>query len=1036
MSNVIQTTNVYDVSKSRFISPLELRDLIYQVISENQELLRGPRGFNGIDGPAGTPGQDGVDVTNVVNGYITVVIYKLSEERPTTPTFTHIDVNEAGATVAVSGGWSNSVYTTVPDDIAQWASDGTFRYDNHTGQWSLLRWQLPYLLEGSVSKLVTQIGDVIVENEYEIIANALTELGYEITSENVRVWIEDEVYAQYGDSIAFVTNKLEAYASENLAYAADVETLSATVNGITAELDKQAYVVNGERSSPVDADSLGALSTLSDIWELDNTYLTYLGVIGRITNPEGTREFYQYLGPNNGWRQTSAAGGLTTFGSDKSLYTDANNNITGWSYLGGSGVDEEEVSEFTIRADKFSVTNSDAVDPITPFYIDASDPVNPFINLNGNIKVSGESLLCGTVTIGSISDAPIHFGDLPSAPAEDPSTFSSMCRDSFLVGDTYTNTTDGKIYTYTTSGWYQQSAIENKEITLYTVVDAVDGVFTPPSSPVQDTDYTYSYDTFNVIGATWVQDDVPSVEYNERLYSAKATLTVNHNLSEGTFSNWVVSISGSGRPELGTDYFTSDGKFVEFVYSLNSTTPDVTFEGTTLLGGPEPSYTSDWKDNPADVTNTPEKDQIYMSKATVKFVPTGRDPNAGNWVIEGDWSTPTKWNGIDGEIYYTWIKYADDSNGTGLSDSPAGKTYIGFAYNKTTPTESSTPSDYIWSKFVGEDGATGDQGVPGPAGADGQTTYTWIKYSNYSDGTNLYDVPNSNTLYIGIATNKLTAAESTNKTDYVWSKFKGDQGVQGPVGPTGTRGTVLQSASTSLSHNLSSATIDGLWSTSGLYPSKIAGDRILIASTATTNGGTRIYRYTGSYWTYATAFYVDGNAIIDGDAWINGTLSTNGINATWINAGTLDVDELTVTGNMSISNLPGLTTISSKSGSSSFASGSSGTVYLYFTVPAYSKAIFTGAAFLGAGAVDAANPGNVSVGITSGGSTYGSGGGSGPPNFGSYSIGGSYTNTNSYSVSVTMTVTGSASGVTSPSISANVSMIAVYEGSKSINITS
>lgn len=38
------------------------------------------------------------------------------------------------------------------------------------------------------------------------------------------------------------------------------------------------------------------------------------------------------------------------------------------------------------------------------------------------------------------------------------------------------------------------------------------------------------------------------------------------------------------------------------------------------------------------------------------------------------------------------------------------------------------------------------------------------------------------TKYIGIAINKTTATESTNKTDYTWSKFRGDNGEQGDKG--------------------------------------------------------------------------------------------------------------------------------------------------------------------------------------------------------------------------------------------------------------
>ncbi len=60
--------------------------------------------------------------------------------------------------------------------------------------------------------------------------------------------------------------------------------------------------------------------------------------------------------------------------------------------------------------------------------------------------------------------------------------------------------------------------------------------------------------------------------------------------------------------------------------------------------------------------------------------------------------------GKDGETLYTWVKYADNAQGSGISNSPDGKKYIGFAYNKNTPTESSNPVDYTWSLIQGEDG--------------------------------------------------------------------------------------------------------------------------------------------------------------------------------------------------------------------------------------------------------------------------------------------------------------------------------------------
>lgn len=49
----------------------------------------------------------------------------------------------------------------------------------------------------------------------------------------------------------------------------------------------------------------------------------------------------------------------------------------------------------------------------------------------------------------------------------------------------------------------------------------------------------------------------------------------------------------------------------------------------------------------------------------------------------------------------------------------------------------------------------------------------------------MYQQPKDTTMYIGIATNKETATESDDPKDYVWSKFKGDDGLPGVPGADG-----------------------------------------------------------------------------------------------------------------------------------------------------------------------------------------------------------------------------------------------------------
>lgn len=134
-------------------------------------------------------------------------------------------------------------------------------------------------------------------------------------------------------------------------------------------------------------------------------------------------------------------------------------------------------------------------------------------------------------------------------------------------------------------------------------------------------------------------------------------------------------------------------------------------------------------------------------------------------------------NGIPGVSYYTWLKYADDEQGNGMSDSPDGKQYMGIAYNKEGPDESLKPADYQWSRITGE-------GIPGKPGADGKTYYTWVRYADDENGTGMSDNP-SGKYYIGLAFNKESQTESSNPKDYQWSKYRGDDGIPGTDGEDG-----------------------------------------------------------------------------------------------------------------------------------------------------------------------------------------------------------------------------------------------------------
>ena len=83
--------------------------------------------------------------------------------------------------------------------------------------------------------------------------------------------------------------------------------------------------------------------------------------------------------------------------------------------------------------------------------------------------------------------------------------------------------------------------------------------------------------------------------------------------------------------------------------------------------------------------------------------------------------------GPGGPSLYTWVKYATSAAGAGINDSPTGMTYIGFAYNQTSATESTNPALYDWSLIQGPQGPTGPTGATGSTGPQGPQGATGLQ---------------------------------------------------------------------------------------------------------------------------------------------------------------------------------------------------------------------------------------------------------------------------------------------------------------------
>lgn len=137
-------------------------------------------------------------------------------------------------------------------------------------------------------------------------------------------------------------------------------------------------------------------------------------------------------------------------------------------------------------------------------------------------------------------------------------------------------------------------------------------------------------------------------------------------------------------------------------------------------------------------------------------------------------------SGSDGRTSYVHIKFSDIPNpqySYQIKESP-GK-YIGI-YVDFEELDSTSPSRYTWTQFMGDNGQDGKDGV-GVPGADGKTSYVHFAYANSADGrTGFSTTDSTNKLYIGQYVDYVQN-DSTDPARYSWTRIKGENGTDGRI---------------------------------------------------------------------------------------------------------------------------------------------------------------------------------------------------------------------------------------------------------------
>lgn len=438
-------------------------------------------------------------------------------------------------------------------------------------------------------------------------------------------------------------------------------------------------------------------------------------------------------------------------------------------------------SEFNIQADAFRIMTSSG--PVPVFEV-----TGDVITLHADVTVEGTL----TVNYSDVVDAPTSLADLDpdqnakllgmEAGATVNNVFFQNTEPAGTAGDIWLDTDDNQLYTHDGSAWIPgKSGTDGLPGEAGVSIAWKGSLSAAPSNPEE-------------LWAYYNTTDKSSYVYSD---SAWYQMSVDGTPgTPGTSITWKGSSSSPpANPQLNWAYYDTDNGIA---YIYNGTGWEVLaqdgLDGIDGLDGTTYYTWLKYADSPTSGMSDSPTGKTYMGLAYNKT-----DPSESPYYSDYNWSLikgDTGGIGIPGTSYFVWIKYADNSSGSNMSDYPTGKTYIGIAHNKTTSVESSTASDYNWSLIQGpqgiqgSQGPAGSQGLPGTAGPTGPTGatgsqgpagttyYTWLKYAD-SPTTGMSDSPTGKT-YMGLAYNKTSITESSTYSDYSWSLIKGTDGVSIP----------------------------------------------------------------------------------------------------------------------------------------------------------------------------------------------------------------------------------------------------------------
>ena len=211
------------------------------------------------------------------------------------------------------------------------------------------------------------------------------------------------------------------------------------------------------------------------------------------------------------------------------------------------------------------------------------------------------------------------------------------------------------------------------------------------------------------------------------------------------------------------------------------------------------------------------QEQYYLSDSQQTLIGGTWQTTAPTWVKGKYIWTRTQFTYSNGNVTTTSPICVTGKDGAdGLNGGVSVENVDMFYYQSTSATSlqggswtTTAPTwvngKYVWSKTItyldngtqiesnpvcitGERGQNGIDGINGTNGKDGISTYFFVRYSEFSDGSSMTSTPNAKTKYMGTATTTNNVAPTT-PSSYTWTLVKGADGKNGEQGIAGANGS-------------------------------------------------------------------------------------------------------------------------------------------------------------------------------------------------------------------------------------------------------